>query len=366
MENQFLENRISRLRQHIAGAGLRAAVLSRPQHIFYFTGVMPGPAPALLLVTQSRLLGIAPAPLGGVETLAYVDYDIRRGWNVMTSAAELLDKALTSLFPIGRIVGLELDHFPAAWIPVALRHMREIRPLKDLLWKVERNKDAEELRQIETNVSGNDRIFQAVQTALHAGLSELELWSVVQNGLNHNAGEPVLLEADLGAGIKGSNPDAKPGHAALKQGETVFIDIYSNTHGYYADTTRVFSVGNPNERQKVIFDVLHAALQAGMGCLQPGTPANQVDAVVRGVIERAGYGRNFPHHSGHAYGLFQQERPYFIPAETTPLEIGMVVTLEPGIYLPGWGGMRLEGNFVIEAGGPRRLDSFPSELVVCA
>ena len=365
METHFLENRINRLREHIAAAGMRAAVLSRPQHIFYFTGVVPGPSPALLLVTLSRLLGIAPAPLGTIETLTYFDYDIRKGWNPLASVAGLLDQALTDLFPIGRIVGLELDHFPAAWMPVALRHLRETRPLKDLLWKVERIKDSVELKQIESNVAGNDRIFLAVQSVLRPGLPELDLWAVVQNGLNHNAGGPVLLEADLGAGLQGSNPDAKPGLAALQQGETVFIDIYSNTHGYYADTTRVFAIGHSGERHKAVFGVLQAALQAGMARLQPCVPANQVDAAVRGVIELAGYGENFPHHSGHAYGLFQQEKPYFVPAETTPLEPGMIVTLEPGIYIPGWGGMRLEGNFVIESNGARRLDHFPSELVVC-
>jgi len=366
MENNLLENRVSRLREQIAGAGMRAAIISRPQHIFYFTGVMPGPGPALLLLTQSRMLGIAPAPLGAAETLTYVDYDIRQGWNVFASVAGLLDRALADLFPIGRIVGLELDHFPAVWMPVALHHMREIRPLKDLLWKVEKIKDSQELKQIETNVTGNDHIFQSVQAALHPNMAELELWAVIQKGLNQNAGGPVFLEADLGAGIKGSNPDAKPGDKLLKQGETVFIDIYSNTGGYYGDTTRVFAVGNPDERHKAVFGVLQAALQSGMARLVPGTPANQVDAAVRGVIERAGYGENFPHHSGHAYGLFQQERPYFIPAESTPLEAGMIVTLEPGIYIPGWGGMRLEGNFIIEPNGARRLDRFPSELVVCA
>lgn len=365
IEKQLLNNRISRLREQIASAGFPAAVISRPQHIFYFSGVMPGPAPALLLVTQSRLLGIASIPLGEIETLTYVDYDIHNGWDVFASVAGLLDQALTGLFPIGRIVGLELDHFPAVWMPVALRHLRETRPLKDLLWKVERIKDSAELKQIETNVAGNDRIFQTVQSAICPGMSELELWAVVQNGLNHNAGGSVLLEADLGAGIKGVNPDAKPGFETLKQGETVFIDIYSNTHGYYGDTTRVFAIGQPGDRHKVVFDVLQAALLAGMPQLRPGIPANQVDAAVRGVIESAGYGENFPHHSGHAYGLFQQEKPYFIPAETTALESGMIVTLEPGIYIPGWGGMRLEANFVIEALSARRLDSFPSELVVC-
>ena len=95
-------------------------------------------------------------------------------------------------------------------------------------------------------------------------------------------------------------------------------------------------------------------------------PVAQVDAAVRGTIAKAGYGDYFPHHSGHAYGLFQQEKPYFIPAEKSPVEEGMVMTLEPGIYIPGWGGMRVERNYVIEASGVRILDKFPTEIAVCA
>jgi Xaa-Pro aminopeptidase len=365
MEKQLLDARIARLREQLDWSGMRGVLLSRPQHVYYFTGVMPGPSPALLLVSRERMLGIAPVPLGECETLTYVDYDIRAGWNVVEAVEQQLDRALSDLFPIGRVLGFERDHLPAAWVPVLLRHVRDIRDVKDVLWHLRRIKDAFELGQIETNIAGNDRMFAAVQAALRPGVSELDVWAVIQNTMCANAGGPVILEADLGVGVRGSNPDAKPGHEIIQAGETVFVDVYSATHNYYADTTRIFSVGAPDDFQKKIHAILHAALQAGEAVLRPGQPANQVDAAVRGVIESAGYGGCFPHHSGHAYGLFQQEKPYLVPAESMALEAGMIVTLEPGIYIPGWGGMRLEGNYVIEANGARRLDHFPSDLVVC-
>ena len=154
-----------------------------------------------------------------------------------------------------------------------------------------------------------------------------------------------------------------PGPFQVMAGDSVFVDIYSCQHGYYADTTRVFFTGEPTSKQRQIYRILIEAIAAGEAELRPGVRACDVDAAVRGVIKTAGYGENFPHHSGHAYGLFQQERPYLIPAERMILETGMILTLEPGIYLPGWGGMRIEGNYLIEPKGSRRLDQYPLEKI---
>jgi Xaa-Pro aminopeptidase len=365
VEMTVLDKRLARLREGMEREQIDVALISRPQHVFYFSGVMPGSAPVLLMVTPERELAIAPAPLGDIETFIYRDYDIQRGWNVSQSVGELLDRAISSNLPLEKNVGLELDHLQAAWMPVILKHLREPRDLKELLWKVRRLRDETELLQIQTNIAGNDRMFEEVRAMLRPGISELDVWAVIQKTLNENAGEPVRLEADLGAGLRGSGPDAKPGKEILKAGEAVFIDVYSATHHYYADTTRVLTLGTPDDRQKQIHAVLRAAMDAGEKQLQPGTPANRIDAAVRGIISAAGFGENFPHHSGHAYSIFQQDKPYFIPAERTPVEAGMVVTLEPGIYIPGWGGMRIESNFLIESDGPRRLDQYPLDITIC-
>ena len=358
--------RLEALRAALEAQGLAGALLSRPQHLFYFTGAMPGPSPAFLLVLPRRVVAVAASPLTkSCETITYTDYDIRNGWSVVEGARRALEEALAGAGLRGKDVGLELAHLPAVFIPAIQGHIGAPYELDDLLWSLRRIKDAGEIAQIEANVAANDRVFRTVQAAIRPGISELELWALVYQTLCDAAGGPITLEGDLGVGTRGSNPDAKPGRERVASGEALFVDVYSALHGYYADTTRVFSVGEPAAKGRAIFNVLAEAKAAGESRLRAGVPANDVDAAVRGVVERAGYGANFPHHSGHAYGIFQQERPYLIPAEKMPLEAGMIVTLEPGIYIPGWGGMRLESNYVIGAQDARRLDQFPSELIIC-
>jgi Xaa-Pro dipeptidase len=357
--------RLEALRAALEAQGLSAALLSRPQHLFYFTGAMPGPSPAFLLVLPRQVIAVASSPLANFETITYTDYDIHNGWSVTEGATRALEQALAGRSLASQAVGLELAHLPAAFIPALQRHGAAPIELGDLLWGLRRIKDADEIAQIEANVEANDRVFRAVQAAIRSGIGELDLWATIYRTLCDAAGGPITLEGDLGVAQRGSNPDAKPGHERLASGDALFVDVYSAIHGYYADTTRVFSVGEPTAKQREVFDILANAKAMGESQLRPGVPANVVDAAVRGVIEQAGYGAYFPHHSGHAYGIFQQERPYFIPAERVPLEAGMIVTLEPGIYIPGWGGMRLESNYAIGAAGARRLDQFPSELIIC-
>jgi Xaa-Pro aminopeptidase len=359
------QRRIAALRAALEAEGLSAALLSRPQHLFYFTGAMPGPSPAFLLILPHRVIAVASSPVQDCETITYTDYDIHNGWSITEGAAQALEKALTGHRLASKAVGLELANLPAVFLSAIRGHIADPVELSDLLWAMRRVKDADEIAQIEVNVGANDCVFRAVQAAIRPGLDELSLWAIIYQTLCDAAGGPITLEGDLGVGQRGSNPDAKPGHERLASGDALFVDVYSATAGYYADTTRVFTVGEPTAKQREIFNILTEAKAQGESQLRPGVPANVVDAAVRGVIERAGYGAYFPHHSGHAYGIFQQERPYLIPAEKMPLEAGMIVTLEPGIYIPGWGGMRLESNYVLEAQGARRLDQFPSELIVC-
>jgi Xaa-Pro aminopeptidase len=353
------------LRSALEDQGLAAAILSRPQHLFYFLGAMPGNSPAFLVVTPKRLLGVAPAALPGYETITYTDYDIQHGWSVYAAATTALERALAALGPRGRPVWAELTHLSAAFLSVLVRHTDQAHDIADLLWRLRRIKDRDEIAQIETNVARNDRLFALLQETIRPEVTDFELWAVLVRALSEMAGSPVSLEADLGVGQATDSPDARPTGNRVKAGDHVLVDVYSATDGCYADTTRVFTVGQPDARQQEVHGVLEAALQAGAEQLRPGMEARAVDAAVRRIIDTAGYAKNFSHHSGHAYGIFQQERPYLIPAEPMPLEEGMIITLEPGIYLPGWGGMRLESNFVVTSDGSRRLDHFPATLVVC-
>ncbi len=354
--------RLSALRAALDEQGLHAAILSRPEHLFYFTGVTPGVAPAFLIVTPDKVIGVSPTPLGDQETITYKEYDINTGWSVTEDATAALDRALGRAGLRDRRTGVELSHLPAAFMRAIQGQAGDLREISDLLWRLRRLKDETEIAQIEANAARNDHIFGLLREAVRPGVKDFALWAVVYAALCENAGGPVKFEADLGAGLATVNPDARPEGYVLTEADHVLADIYSATHGYYADTTRVFAVGEPTVKQMELHWVLEDALEAGSNLLRPGVEARQVDAAVRKVIADAGYAENFPHHSGHAFGLFQQERPYLIPAEPMPLEAGMLITLEPGIYLPGWGGMRLEGNWVITEDGARRLDRYPDRL----
>jgi Xaa-Pro aminopeptidase len=360
---QPLQGRLQALREALEEHGLAAAILSRPEHVFYFTGVMPGRSPVFLLVTPGGITAASPAEIPGCETVAYVDYDINAGWFVTESAAAALERLLEPARLRERKVGVELGQLPAAFMPAIHGRSGEVSEIGDLLWRLRRIKDEAEIAQIEANVARNDHIFGLLREAVRPGVKDFALWAVVHAALCEDAGGPVTLEADLGAGPATANPPgALPEGHVLTETDHVLADIYTATHGYYADTTRVFAVGEPTVKQMETHWVLEDALEAGTEHLRPGVAACEVDAAVRRVIAEAGFADNFPHHSGHAFGLFQQERPYIIPAESMPLEAGMVITLEPGIYIPGWGGMRLEGNWAITADGARRLDRYPDRI----
>jgi Xaa-Pro aminopeptidase len=344
---------------------LAAAVLSRPEHVFYFTGLHPGLNPAFLVVRPDRQTVVAPASVARPDVVAYTDYDIHTGWSVSENAGAALSGVLRASGLASQRVGIERAHLAACYLDVVQAQASETSDIASILWHQRRIKDVVEITQIEANIAANDRAFAAVQQAIRPGISEIDLWVVVYRAMCEAGGIPIILEADVGAGPRASNPDVKPTNTRLKTGDAVLVDIYACGHGYYADTTRVFTLGSPSVKQREIYSILEDALASGEALLGPGRQASEIDASVRGVIECAGYGACFPHHSGHSYGLFQQERPYLIPAETLALEPGMVLAIEPGIYIPGWGGMRLEGSYVITECGARRLDRFPSGLVTC-
>ncbi len=358
------ELRLASLRIALETAGLGGAVLSQPQHVFYFTGFLPGPAPHYLVIAPQRAAAVGPAPIPGWETILYSSYDIHHGWDIPNHSAATLEEAINAVGLTGKALGAELPHLTAHAFATLSAQRNTLHDLSHLLWSLRRIKDPAEIAQIKANVAANDHMFGLVQQAIQPGVSEYDLWGRIYTEMCRANGGPITLEADLGVGPRGANPDAKPGPYLVERGDAVFVDVYSCQHGYYADTTRVFFTAEPTPKQREVYGILLEALVAGEEALRPGVRACDVDAAVRGVIAKAGYGENFYHHSGHAYGVFQQEKPYLIPAETTTLEAGMILTLEPGIYLPGWGGMRLESNYLISQGGLERLDNYPNSIAI--
>ena len=181
----------------------------------------------------------------------------------------------------------------------------------------------------------------------------------------HAFGSPYTLIGDFVSGPRTERVGGPASPRVLQAGDLFIIDIFPVLDWYKGDITRTFVAGQPTARQREVHRVLDEALAAGAAAIRPGLRACDLDAVVRGTVTRAGYGENFPHHSGHAIGLGHPKSPYIIPADPSELRPNMVITLEPGIYLPGEGGMRLEQNYLITESGAEGLSQFPRELIVC-
>jgi Xaa-Pro dipeptidase len=163
------------------------------------------------------------------------------------------------------------------------------------------------------------------------------------------------------AGPNGADPHAGPSERPLQAGDLVTIDCGAVYEGYTADITRTFAMGEVDAELAQIYEVVRQANAAGRAAVRPGVTAEEVDRAARQVIARAGYGPFFTHRTGHGLGIETHEPPYILEGNSLRLELGMVFTVEPGVYLPGRGGVRIEDDVVVTPDGVETLTSFPRE-----
>ena len=170
--------------------------------------------------------------------------------------------------------------------------------------------------------------------------------------------------AIVASGPNGASPHHEPDERVIGPGDSVVIDFGGTVHGYHSDTTRTFHVGEPTADYREVYEVVRQAQAAGADAVQPGVEAQAVDAVARDIITDAGYGDYFIHRLGHGIGLDGHEDPYLVSGNTQSLEPGMAFSIEPGIYLPGRFGVRIEDIVICTDEGVDRLNRSPRELIV--
>jgi len=201
--------------------------------------------------------------------------------------------------------------------------------------------------------------------AIKIGMTEKELASELTVQLLRNGAESKLPFAPIVcAGPNSANPHAVPSERRLQAGDLLIIDWGATFDNYLSDLTRTFAIGEASPEYARIAQVVAEANQAGRDAATPGVPASLVDSAARQVIEKAGYGSYFIHRTGHGLGMEEHEEPYIRSDNTQLLLPGMTFTVEPGIYLPERGGVRIEDNVVITESGSESLSNFPRELKV--
>jgi len=213
-------------------------------------------------------------------------------------------------------------------------------------------------------VQRSERALDALLKWVQPGMTEREIAGQLgrllrENGLAEESFAPLV---QVGAGS--AFPHGMPGDRQLQADDFLLIDFGGKIEGYPADITRTVCLGSPSDEMRKIYDTVLAANQAGIAAAKPGVACGEVDKAARDVIEAAGYGEYFIHRTGHGLGLEGHENPQIAAGVTDVLQTGMVFTVEPGIYVPGLGGVRIEDNVVVTADGVDVLTTYPRRLEV--
>jgi Xaa-Pro aminopeptidase len=283
------------------------------------------------------------------------------GWETVTVADDWLGGIASHLN--GRF-GFEDDH-------VAVRLLERLRgklgegadPVAagGAVEKLRRVKDEAELAAIAAASELADEVWGwSIERGL-GGRSEQDVARAAEARTRELGGEPSF-PAIVAAGPNGALPHAEPGEREIGSGELVVFDMGAKLDGYCSDGTRTYAVGEPGERAREVYETVRAAQEAALGAVAAGAQGEQVDAVAREAITAAGHGERFGHGLGHGVGLEVHEAPRLSPRSEDVLEVGEVVTVEPGVYLPGELGVRIEDLVVVTEAGCRNLSGLPKEL----
>ncbi|MFF8863103.1 aminopeptidase P family protein [Streptomyces sp. NPDC015139] len=235
--------------------------------------------------------------------------------------------------------------------------------LTDALPMLRAVKDAAEVDLLAAAGAAADAAFEEIRKVPFAGRRESDIGHDLA-GLLRRLGHSQVDFTIVGSGPNGANPHHEVGDRVIREGDMVVLDFGGLKDGYGSDTTRTVHVGEATEEERRVHDVVRAAQEAGVRAVRPGAACQDVDRAARAVITDAGYGDYFIHRTGHGIGVTTHEPPYMIEGEEQPLVPGMCFSVEPGIYLPGRFGVRIEDIVTVTEDGGRRLNDTTREMVI--
>lgn len=280
---------------------------------------------------------------------------------VLTDKMPLPQFLATPLLGSIKTIGFDSDHTPYSRFQTWQETLgRTLVPLKHPLAHLRMIKDAEEVELLRQAAALGVQGYDFVCTLLKEGISEAEIALELELFWKRRGSRGLAFEPIIAFGANGSMPHYRAGSTILKKGTSVLIDIGVNLAHYHSDMTRVVYFGEPHPKIKEIYAIVAQAQEKALALCRPGVNIGELDAAARGYIAEKGYGEYFSHSLGHGVGLEIHEAPTLRnqpPFKDMKLEVGMVITIEPGIYLPGIGGVRLEDTVVITPQGHENLTS---------
>ncbi|MDH4100319.1 MAG: Xaa-Pro peptidase family protein [Nitrospirota bacterium] len=350
--------RINRVREKIATQGLDAALITTPENVRYLSGftgssgfVLVSSATAFF-ITDFRYKSQAAQETHGLEVVILKK-------TLVDEVARIAGE--TGLKRVGleaKNVTLDLHDRVIAAMPDA-----ELIAVIDLVEEFRIVKDAGELDKMREAIRRAESSLTALLPRLKPGLPEREFALMLEEEVRRAGARKIPFDTIVASGLRGALPHGVASDKKLESGEMITIDFGAEAGGYFSDMTRtVFLGSSPTAKQQEIHDTVRKAQDAAIAAVKPGVPMVDIDAAARKVIVDAGYGDYFGHGTGHGVGLAVHEQPNASPQGKGEAREGMVFTIEPGIYIPDLGGVRIEEMVLVTATGCEVLTSFPREL----
>lgn len=352
-------DRQAAVRASLEAEGLDALLVTHLPNVRYLTGFSGSAAmlvvrrDATVLITDFRYAAQAPAEAG---SSASVEVDQKSVWErlgrVMAAAPPPtlgIESQAVSIRDAERISGLT---------------RARVVPTSDIVERLRAVKSVEEVSAIRCAADLAREALAQTLPGVQAGQTELEIAATLESALRRRGSEWHPFPTIVASGLRSALPHARTSGREVKRGEWLLLDFGAQVDGYCADLTRTVVVGaRADDRQRTIYELVRHAQERALAGIRPGMSGRDADALAREVIVARGFGESFGHSLGHGLGLEVHEAPRLAPTAEAVLQAGAVVTVEPGVYLPGWGGVRLEDDVWVTTDGPVLLSDGKTELM---
>jgi Xaa-Pro aminopeptidase len=352
--------RIDALRGSLRAGQLDGLLLTSLPNIRYLTGFTG--SSALVLVTERDLLFItdfryATQVQDEVGDLARVAIEGQSLWAGLWRLLPECRGVETVGFESAHLLYRDYERLQNAgdqW---------EWQPTSELVESLRERKDPDEVARIAEAARVATRALERILSQVRVGMTELEVAGVLERALRDEGSTGFPFETIVASGPRAALPHARAASRAVEPGDFLLLDFGAIVDGYCSDITRTFVVGRATEEQRAVYDVVRGANARAASAVRAGMLGRDADALARRYIEEHGFGEEFGHSLGHGIGLEVHEAPRLARTAEAPLPEGAVVTIEPGIYRAGWGGVRIEDDVVLGPDGAEILTAFPRELV---
>lgn len=355
--------RVNALRERLIDEKIDALMVCKIANVAYVTGFEQVfdteeahaaviTADGAWLYTDSRYAEAATAAAQGTE------------WNVMVPAENLYITACTALADAGvESLALESSVPYGRFRFISEKFGGNVVAIEQWVEDVRQVKSADEIERVAEAQAITDAAFTHILGFVRPGITEIDIALELEFFMRKNGSDGVAFAPIVASGPNSAKPHASVTDRVIQSGDFLKMDFGARFAGYCSDMTRTVVVGRASDKQREIYEVVRAANEAGIQALKAGVPGASVDGAAREVIEAAGYGQNFRHGLGHGVGLEIHESPSLGMKAAKSVHAGSVVTIEPGIYLPGFGGVRIEDLAVVESDGCRVLTTSTKDFL---